>query len=129
MDPRICCFSGHRRLPGGEIPAIQKRLRDELLHLIEEGVLVFRAGGALGFDTLAAEAVLSLKGRYPGIRLVLLLPCRDQTRGWQPRDAERYRRILSRADRVAYLYDAYVPGCMQARNRALTEGADVAYAI
>lgn len=33
------------------------------------GVRFFGAGGALGFDTLAAEAVIKLRKDYPGLAL------------------------------------------------------------
>lgn len=61
--------------------------------MIKEGYLYFGAGGALGFDTIAAFAVLKLKKRYPNIRLILVLPCLDQTRGWSREDVEIYEDI------------------------------------
>ena len=81
MESRTACFTGHRELPTDDLPEISKRLEDTLLTLIEQGYCYFGAGGALGFDTLAAQAVLRLRERYPQIRLILVLPCLDQTRG------------------------------------------------
>ena len=43
--------------------------------------MFYGAGGALGFDTLAAQTVLDMKKEYPQLRLILVLPCEDQTRG------------------------------------------------
>ena len=37
--------------------------------------------GTLGFDTLAAQCVLSLKNQHPHIKLILVLPCITQTKG------------------------------------------------
>lgn len=88
----------------------------------------FGAGGALGFDTLAAETVLRLKGEYPDVRLILVLPCRDQTRGWKETDVRRYRDIASRADKVVYTAEHYSPGCMHRRNRHLVENSSVCVA-
>ena len=36
--------------------------------------------GALGFDTIAAQAVLSVKETYPEVKLILVLPCENQTK-------------------------------------------------
>ena len=56
---KTCCFTGHRRIPADDLPAVAAALRREVLRLCrEEGITVFLSGGALGFDTLAAETVL-----------------------------------------------------------------------
>ena len=96
--------------------------------LVGEGVPYFGAGGARGFDPLAAETVLRLKGEYPSVRRILVLPGRDQTRGWKEADARRYRDILSRADKVVYTAERYSPGCMHRRNRHLVENSSVCVA-
>ena len=59
----------------------------------------FGAGGALGFDTIAAFTVLKLKESYHDIRLILVLPCLAQTRGWSREDVEKYEDIKSKADK------------------------------
>jgi len=104
-----CCFTGHRRIPPEVVAPLRERLEAEIESLIRQGVRYFGAGGALGFDTLAAEAVLDLKAVYPFIRLILVLPCRDQTRGWAEEDVKRYQAILKRADKVVYtgMLDAF----------------------
>ena len=60
MKSRTACFTGHRELPTDDLPEISKHLEDTLATLIEQGYRYFGAGGALGFDTLAAQAVFSL---------------------------------------------------------------------
>ena len=61
MRSKTVCFTGHRELPTDDLPEISKRLEDTLVALIEQGYCYFGAGGALGFDTLAAQAVLRLR--------------------------------------------------------------------
>ena len=82
MRGKTACFTGHRKIPPESIPELSQRLKNTLLRLIEEGYMYFGAGGALGFDTLAAQCVLSLRKRYPHIKLILVLPCTAQTKGW-----------------------------------------------
>ena len=55
MRSKTVCFTGHRELPTDDLPEISKRLEDTLATLIEQGYRYFGAGGALGFDTLAAQ--------------------------------------------------------------------------
>ena len=120
---KICCFTGHRKLPAESVPAIKAALESVLDKLIGSGVTVFRTGGALGFDTLAALAVLEKKASYPEIKLELCLPCRDQTAKWDKVSVDFYNKILERADYVTVLHDRYVDGCMLERNRFMVDGS------
>ena len=110
-------------MPLGEIKVISERLREEIIKLIEGGVIYFGAGGALGFDTLAAQTVLDLRESYPQIRLILVLPCRNQTKGWPAADVVVYNDILSRADKAVYTSEDYYDGCMMHRNRHLVDSS------
>lgn len=125
MKSRTACFTGHRELPAKDLPEISKRLEDTLVTLIEQGYRYFGAGGALGFDTLAAQSVLRLRERYPQIRLILVLPCLDQTRSWQQADADIYEELKRHADKVTYTSEHYFRGCMQKRNRHLVDNSSV----
>lgn len=58
---RTCCFTGHRKIPPEQYGEIARRLKEAVIELINEGYCYFGAGGALGFDTLAAQTVLNLK--------------------------------------------------------------------
>lgn len=119
------CFTGHRRLEPENISEVARHLSDRIEDLCRGGEVDFRAGGALGFDTLAALCVLSAKEIYPNARLHLILPCKNQTRGWRDTDIEKYQYVLSAADTVTYVSETYTPYCMHVRNRALVDGADL----
>nr|WP_325232724.1 SLOG family protein [uncultured Oscillibacter sp.] len=125
MRKQTCCFTGHRTIPPGKRRELARRLEETVLRLYRRGVRYFGAGGALGFDTLAAQAVLSLREECPGIRLILVLPCPSQTKGWKPEDAAEYERIKSRADKVVYTSQEYTQGCMYKRNRHLVDHSGV----
>lgn len=124
-----CCFTGHRTIPHAEESAIRSRLAQTVFQLYREGYRAFIAGGALGFDTIAAEVVLALKGRLTEIALVLVLPCENQADRWREDDRARYEAIKGRADEVICLSPAYYDGCMQARNRHMVSlsSACIAY--
>ena len=122
---KTVCFTGHRTLPAEELSKISKCLEDTLTTLIEQGYCYFSAGGALGFDTLAAQVVLRLREHYPQIRLILVLPCHNQTRGWPQDSVNIYEDIKRRADIVTYSSENYFRGCMQKRNRHLVDSSSV----
>ena len=122
---QACCFTVHRKIPANKVAGIEKRLDEEIVNLIRQGVCDFYAGGALGFDTMAALAVLKLKSEFPNIKLILVLPCRDQTKGWREESVKVYNQILRQADEVVYTSQRYHQGCMQRRNRYLVEHSGV----
>ena len=120
---RAVCFTGHRALNDGDLARIRARLPALLNRLIDEGFTDFLAGGALGFDTMMAKTVLSVKKKVPRLRLVLILPCRDQAARWSPEDVRVYEEIKSQADEVIYTADAYTDTCMLDRNRQLVDNS------
>ncbi len=122
MQRNACCFTGHRVIAKADRDPLRSALSAEIRALYARGVTRYYAGGARGFDTLAAEAVLEARETLP-ISLHLLLPCRDQCRGWPPADRLRYAEILRRADSVRYIAQAYTPDCMRRRNDALVDVA------
>ncbi|MEG2217185.1 MAG: SLOG family protein [Clostridia bacterium] len=128
-----CCFTGHRPrgLPkhGNECSSSMILLKHTLLQAVEEavnyGITTFLTGGAEGFDTLAAEAVLALRGDYPALHLVLSLPSKVQSEAYSPSMQARYARILSAADSVFYASDIdNGPHAMRCRNRYLVDHAE-----
>ena len=129
MEQKICFFTGHRSMPDDEMEALPEKLDLVISDLYSQGVREFRAGGAVGFDTLAALKIIEFRSNHPDVRLALILPCRDQDAHWSDFDRTVYSFVLEQADSVFYLHDEYTQECMHERNRALASGADfcVAY--
>lgn len=125
MRERTCCFTGHRELPVWGRKKLATKLENTIIDLIDRGIQCYMAGGARGFDTLAAQTVLKLKTHYPNIKLILILPCLNQTQGWKPKDIAEYERIKIQADKVVYSSQQYTKGCMHKRNRCLVNNSSV----
>ena len=123
------CFTGHRQILGKHIHIIPARLERTIMNLIRLDYKNFIAGGAVGFDMIAAEAVLLAREYNPDVKLFLALPCRDQTARWKnPSDIERYNRLLHEADGVHYIQDTYSSTCMHKRNRWMVDHSAVCVA-
>ena len=120
-----CCFTGHRKIPENELPNLQRRLQKAVKGLLKQGVTTFYAGGALGFDTLAAQAVLNARRFHPQVKLILALPCHNQAGRWEERDRLLYESIKRRADEVVYVSEQYTRGCMFERNRYMVDHSDI----
>lgn len=120
---KTVCLTGHRKIPPESFPEISRRLEAVLIQLMKKGYQYFGTGGALGFDTLAAQTVLKLKTVYPSSKLILVLPCESQADHWEKEDRMLYEDIKGKADKVVYTSKTYFRGCMYKRNRHLVDNS------
>jgi uncharacterized phage-like protein YoqJ len=121
-DMKSACFTGHRNL-GSDLN--RGRLVRCIEKAISKGCDTFICGGALGFDTYAAEEIIKLKKSHPEIELHLYLPCKDQEARWSERDKEKYYEILKCADYVDCPDTPYYDGCMRARNYKMVDNSSL----
>lgn len=120
------CFTGHRQILGVHTHILPIRLHRTIQNLIRLDYCNFIAGGAVGFDMIAAEAVLAAREQNPRVTLFLALPCRDQTaRRKNPSDICRYQHLLEEANGIHYIQDAYSSTCMHKRNRWMIDNSAV----
>ncbi len=130
---RSCCFTGHRNnyLPAGgdlEAPAMRELsalLKKAILRACELECLLFYAGGAEGFDMLAAECVLEVREKkYPNIKLCLALPSKTHASIIPESLHARYNAILAAADQVYYASESNnTAASMFDRNRYMVDHA------
>lgn len=130
---KICCFTGYRpsKFPfplnksNREYIEFENGLTMALLSLFEDECYTFYSGGAMGFDIIAAEAVLDLKKAclHP-VKLICALPFKKQadtyTDGWKA----RYEAVLAAADEIVYTSEEYNKGCYSIRNRYMVDNSD-----
>lgn len=118
---KACCFTGHRIISRDNRKFVIEKTFEICEELIENGYTDFIAGGALGFDTIAAQCILELREKYNKIKLILALPCKNQCRGWKKSDIEKYEEIVKKADEIIYISEEYYPDCMKKRNRYMVD--------
>ena len=124
MNETACCLTGHRNISKYNLEKLKAGLENAIEQLISYGVINFEAGGALGFDTIAALTVLKLREKFQQIKLILVLPCRNQADNWDKSDVETYDYIKSQADECIYTSENYHKGCMLKRNRYMVDHAE-----
>ena len=119
MEIKRCCFTGHRRIPPSHMHALPLHIDGALDAFYRVGCRDFYTGGAIGFETLAAERVVAYRETHPGVRLILLLPCRDQYKEWCAQDVRAYFDILNACDAYRYVSEEYDAQAMYRRNMEL----------
>jgi len=122
---KSCAFTGHRKIE----ERYRGRIEDLLLRAISfaysEGCRTFITGGALGFDTLAAREVIRFRLSHPDARLLIVIPCKNQSESWSSSQISLYEYTLINADEVEYIADIYTDGCMKERNQRLADLSDM----
>ena len=98
---RACAFSGHRTLPTEALGTLRNLLDRAIAYAYTQGCREFYNGGAIGFDTEAAERVLLFRKSHPDVRLILLLPCKNQDERWSLTQKLRYKSMIKGADALS----------------------------
>lgn len=127
---KTACFTGHRELRES-FQAIFLKTQREAEILVQNGFRFFGTGGARGFDSLAAEVILSLKEKYHHIHLILVLPFPApylHEKGWTQEEICLYEKHKTCASKVVYLQETYGRGCYYRRNRHLVNFSSVCIA-
>ena len=93
-------------------------------NLIERGFNTFLTGMALGFDSICFDILYDLKSEYD-IKLISVLPCKNQSYYWNSEDKDLYKKRLEKADEIICLNEKYVNGCMFERNRFLVDNSNI----
>ena len=124
-------FTGHRKeriLQGfGNDPRILAQIREAVAGMVTElygqGYKEYYTGMASGFDMTAAEAVLQVRERYEGIKLIAAVPFRKQPLWFEAEDRLLYARLLERMDRVVMVSENYHKGCYLRRDEYMVRKA------
>ncbi len=119
-----CCFTGHRDVPETEREGLERLLDKYINEISRCATTRFICGGAMGFDAMAARAVIRAREACPDIRLILALPYRGMELRWPEAEKREFEEILAQADSVHYLADEYDRDCMLRRDRYMVEHSD-----
>lgn len=128
MKQKTCCFTGHRNIPVEEEFVVFERLDRYIKALIKKGVKYFGVGGAIGFDTLAAQHLLFLRDvERLDIKVILVCPFMGFTDRWSEKQKQCFDSMLHKFDKVIYKEETPSRAAYLSRNRHLVDGS--AYCI
>lgn len=130
------CLTGHRpkSLPWGynEKSASCKKFKKDLYTIFkgayEYGLKCFMVGMAEGFDMIGCEILLDLKKQFKDLKIIAVIPCKNQDAKWSLLQQIRYQRLLKKCDEVTTLQENYTADCMNKRNRYMVDHSSVVIA-
>ena len=128
MRLKTACFTGHRDIPAIEVKGVTERTERAIQRLYDKGVRFFGVGGALGYDTLAAEVLFRLRASYMlDIKIILVYPFDGFTDRWKPAQVANHETRLPFYDKVVRVADKPSREAYLARDRHLIDSS--AYCI
>ena len=116
-----CCFTGHRCLSPKLLLPLRSAVKSAVRGLVSEGIIYYGVGGAVGFDTLAAETLFELRKEYPQIRVILVYPCEGFYLRWPTAEQKRYQMLLPLYDKTVGISNVPSREAYLARNRHLVD--------
>lgn len=125
-------FTGHRpeQLIGVDEEELDHHIFVEIARCIDEGYHTFYCGAARGADIMCGETVVSLReGSGLQVRLICVIPYRNQAVGWDDIWKLRYWQLRRDADENILLNGEFRRGCCQVRNRYMVDHADRIVAV
>lgn len=135
---KTCSFTGHRsqKLPwrfnenDKRCLAMKTILKNHIEEAIKNGYDTFLSGMALGFDMICTEIVLSFKQKYKDVKMIGVLPCKNQDAKWPESQKARYKKLLNQLDYIKCDNDYYVgPQCMIDRNHFMIDNSSLLIAL
>ena len=129
LKEQTCCFTGHRLIPYHEMDSVTARTEMQIRELIlHNGVRFFGVGGAIGYDTLAAQILFRLRSTdFPQIKVILVYPFEGFTSRWTDEQRAEYDRLLPQYDKAVCVAQSGSREAYLARDRHLVDGS--AYCI
>lgn len=127
------CLSGHRpnKLPWfyDETKANCVRFKQDLHQIfigaLNYGLKNYLVGMAEGFDMIGAETLIELRKQHNEIKIIAIIPCKDQEKKWKIEQQKRYHNILKQCDEVIILSEKYTDTCMNERNEYMVKHSSV----
>ena len=102
LKEETACLTWHRpkSLPWGydEERESCKKFKKDLFAIftgaIEYGLKTYLIGMAEGFDMIGGETLIELRKRHKEIKVIAVVPCKDQEIKWKPEQQKRYKNLL-----------------------------------
>lgn len=134
---KTACFSGHRpeKLPKNQkndknfLNVLKSILHYRIYSAVQSGYKCFITGLARGIDLWAAESVIEIKKKVPGIRLICAKPFQEHGNAFKGNDLWTLNYILANADDVVCVSDNYSKDCYRVRNCYMVDNSSLLIAV
>lgn len=127
MGRKVCCVTGHRDIPQGQINYVKAALRREIEKAAADGFTCFMSGFGEGVDQYFVEMVIEKQKDDPALELVAVIPYRKRLDSLKEK-AHTYRMLEACAD-VVVMQEEYHPSVYSHRCRYMAEHSERVIAV
>ena len=127
---------GHRldRLPfpmdSESYNTLELMLWKSVSRYVDSGYDAFICGATQGMGMVLGEIIAAIKGPgCAGLKLICVIPYREQARKWDDVWRLRYRYLLRDSDRIIQVCDEYQARCYQKQSRYIIDQCDALLAV
>ena len=121
---RTCCFTGHREL-FESTDVIATKIERAVLKFLDQNVIYYGVGGALGFDMLALETLIRMRDedKLRDIKIIMVAPFEGYMNSW-PAGMQIYNnRLFAKCDKIVYTSDSSSREAYLVRDRHLVDNS------
>lgn len=86
-----------------------------------QGYDTFITGMQRGIDLWAAQLVLDMKDRFPGLKIICAMPYRSFGKDFKGLDLWHFNTVIEAAEKVVYVSENYCVNCMRMRNMFMVD--------
>ena len=86
-------------------------------------------GSSLYSSWILPSLMRNFASKYPHIKLIGALPCKDQYCKWNAKQQSRYKKLIKQLDGIRCIYDKYEDGCMIERNEYMVNNSSLVIAL
>ena len=135
---KALAFTGHQPesllFGENELSAVCIRLKalllDEIMRRAEQGYDTFYCGAERGIDIIFGDHILLVKMlAHPQLRLIFVVPHKEQTNGWPEKWRKRYFDLLERADDMVLISSRYTHDCHRLCNHYMVDRSNALLAV
>ena len=103
---------------------VKKKLENEFLSQIKNGINTFLVGMAVGFDAICFQILEKIR-LNENIKIIACIPCEEQSKKFSYQQKLEYNRQVNSADDKIILSKEYTPYCMMKRNMFMVDNSSV----
>ena len=130
LKQKTCWFTGHRIIPSEHLSAVTAGTERRIRELIAKNdIQSFAVGGAIGYDTLAANILFHLrKTDFPQIQIILIYPFEGFQNCWSDEQKNAYSQMFPQYDKQICAAPAASKSAYLVRDRYLVDCSNVCIA-
>ena len=111
LKSKTAFFIGDDQINRSSLNNLSQKLERTIDTLIKKEILYFGCAGLSEFGLLSVRAIMNARTKNPAIKMILILPYKQQYKIHTRLNPQDYDKILKDADKVVHVSEKHSPDC------------------